>query len=85
MVIKNGKIFGTDGVFRKGSIFVSENKIAEIIYDDSGESVCADSPFWYACHEKTSMENTVDAADCYIIPGMIDIHLHGCNGYDLCD
>lgn len=85
MVIKNGKIFGTDGVFRKGSIFVSENKIAEIIYDDSGESVCADSPFWYAFHEKTSMENTVDASDCYIIPGMIDIHLHGCNGYDLCD
>ena len=85
MVIKNGKIFGADGVFRKGSIVISENKIAEIIYDDCGESVTADSPFWYACHEKTLTENTLDALGCYIIPGMIDIHLHGCNGYDLCD
>lgn len=27
----------------------------------------------------------IDATDCYIIPGLIDIHLHGACGYDFCD
>jgi len=27
----------------------------------------------------------IDAADMYVIPGLIDIHLHGCGGYDFCD
>ena len=26
-----------------------------------------------------------DAADCYVIPGLTDIHFHGCVGYDFCD
>lgn len=28
---------------------------------------------------------TVDAAGCYLIPGLVDIHFHGCVGYDFCD
>lgn len=27
----------------------------------------------------------IDGKGCYAIPGLIDIHLHGCKGYDLCD
>lgn len=27
----------------------------------------------------------LDGEGCYAIPGLIDIHLHGCKGYDLCD
>lgn len=27
----------------------------------------------------------IDGEGCYAIPGLIDIHLHGCQGYDLCD
>lgn len=27
----------------------------------------------------------VDAAGCYAIPGLVDIHFHGCVGYDFCD
>lgn len=26
-----------------------------------------------------------DASGCYAIPGLIDIHLHGCLGADICD
>ena len=26
-----------------------------------------------------------DAEDCYVIPGLTDIHFHGCMGYDFCD
>ena len=28
---------------------------------------------------------TIDAAGCYAIPGLVDIHFHGCVGYDFCD
>lgn len=27
----------------------------------------------------------IDAAGCYAIPGLTDIHFHGCMGYDFCD
>ncbi len=30
-------------------------------------------------------EEIIDAAGCYILPGLVDIHFHGCAGYDFCD
>lgn len=27
----------------------------------------------------------IDAAGCYVVPGFVDIHFHGCVGADLCD
>lgn len=27
----------------------------------------------------------LDARGCYVVPGLIDIHVHGCKGVDLCD
>lgn len=27
----------------------------------------------------------IDAKGCYVLPGLIDLHFHGCNGYDFCD
>ncbi|MEG2233208.1 MAG: N-acetylglucosamine-6-phosphate deacetylase [Oscillospiraceae bacterium] len=27
----------------------------------------------------------IDASDCYAIPGLVDIHFHGCVGHDFCD
>ncbi len=27
----------------------------------------------------------IDASGCYAIPGLVDIHFHGCVGYDFCD
>lgn len=37
-----------------------------------------------ACEEKSG-EEIVDAEGCYVIPGLIDVHFHGCVGYDFCD
>lgn len=30
-------------------------------------------------------DEVFDAEDCYVIPGLIDIHFHGCMGRDFCD
>lgn len=31
------------------------------------------------------MEEVIDGDGCFAIPGLIDIHFHGCKGYDFCD
>ena len=30
-------------------------------------------------------EKVVDGSGCYLIPGLTDIHFHGCMGKDFCD
>lgn len=37
------------------------------------------------CDEKVSDKTVMDAAGCYAIPGLTDIHFHGCVGHDFCD
>lgn len=32
-----------------------------------------------------SSDEIIDASDCYVIPGLVDIHFHGCIGHDFCD
>ncbi len=29
--------------------------------------------------------NVIDCTGCYLLPGLCDIHMHGCAGYDICD
>lgn len=33
----------------------------------------------------TNNSYTIDADNCYVMPGLTDIHFHGCAGYDFCD
>ncbi len=35
--------------------------------------------------ESAEDSTVLDGAGCYLIPGLIDIHFHGCVGYDFCD
>lgn len=37
--------------------------------------------------EKTAdvEEEVIDGEGCYAIPGLVDLHFHGCKGYDFCD
>lgn len=37
------------------------------------------------CKEKADDSQVIDASGCYAIPGLTDIHFHGCMGYDFCD
>ena len=30
-------------------------------------------------------DDTIDGEGCYAIPGLVDIHIHGCKGADFCD
>ncbi len=37
------------------------------------------------CEEQVRDAQVIDASGCYAIPGLTDIHFHGCMGYDFCD
>lgn len=69
MIIKGKKIYTEDGNFCETMIKVN-NGIIEMV----GNGLCADAG-----------EEMVDAKGRYVIPGLVDIHFHGCMGVDFCD
>ena len=72
MIIKNGLIFTEENIFKKGNIEIENGRIKAIVFDNSASS-------------ENSSPECFDATDCYVIPGLIDLHLHGAMGCDLCD
>lgn len=71
MIIKGNRIFGEEGQFFAGSIRIEDGKFTEIRKE---EIIPAKEG-----------EEVLDAGENMIIPGLVDIHFHGCKGVDFCD
>lgn len=56
----SGNVFMSDGVFRKGTVYIGNGRIKKVVQGANDQEV-------------------------NIIPGLVDIHFHGCAGYDFCD
>ncbi len=67
--IKNGRVFRETGCFEQASVYMAGERIVE-----RAEYLASPLP-----------QETVDARGLYVIPGLTDIHLHGCMGSDCCD
>ena len=61
-------------IIKNGKIFTEEGTFVE-------KNLCIDGD------KISSTENgeVIDATGLYVIPGLTDIHFHGCVGYDFCD
>lgn len=70
MIIKDANIFTQDNRFVKGSVVVENGRFVNI----------AEQPE----HTGEVME-VIEAKGLYMIPGLVDIHFHGCMGADMCD
>lgn len=70
MIIKNGLVFSENNTFQPLTITTKEDLISQI----SGDSANAEAT-----------DCVFDASDCFVIPGLTDIHFHGCDGHDFCD
>lgn len=70
MIIKNVKLYREDKTFRKGSIVIQNGKFVEVSEEDL---------------EDKKDEEVIDGGNCYALPGLIDLHFHGCVGHDFCD
>ncbi|MBQ8814453.1 MAG: N-acetylglucosamine-6-phosphate deacetylase [Lachnospiraceae bacterium] len=75
MKICNAKVY-QNGKFSRGDISIRGERFASV---ERTETV--------SVPEKTgdNEEMTIDALGLLAIPGLVDIHFHGCVGYDMCD
>lgn len=70
MRIDGGKVF-VDGVFKDANLLCEGETISAVCYR---KGIAA-----FPHHE------AFDARGCYVIPGLIDLHFHGCMGHDFCE
>ena len=71
MLITNGRIFLEDGAFHSGTLRIRGEYI-EGFSGESGES-------------GRKKETVLDAGGCLVVPGFVDIHIHGCGNRDFSD
>ncbi|MBD5456514.1 MAG: N-acetylglucosamine-6-phosphate deacetylase [Lachnospiraceae bacterium] len=65
-------------IIKNASVFTEDGRfMLKDIYIEGGEFV--DSA------QKVSDKEEIDASGCYAIPGLTDLHFHGCVGHDFCD
>ena len=74
MLIKNALVYREDFRFQRGFIQIKDGRIVKI-GDEQGESML----------QTAEAEEVIDAGGCHVIPGLIDMHFHGCMGADFCD
>ena len=84
MKICNAKVY-RDGVFSAGDIAISgERFVAEAERNAKCENGLSDKAAEVS--ETTACgDMIIDADGLLAIPGLVDIHFHGCVGYDMCD
>lgn len=80
IIITNGKAYLPDYHFHTATIEIEKECITQVSTNDS---TYLSSP--HGITDSDSPCEILDAANCYIIPGLIDIHFHGCAGVDFCD
>lgn len=74
MIIRGGEIFTENGTFKKGNLTIKAGKITEIDFETLDKE-----------NNDTINETVLDAQKYYVLPGFVDIHMHGCLGVDFCD
>ena len=92
MIIDNVKVYTESGKFVLGGIITQGDTITAVYTEKEKEvtfkkmNMTADSS---AQKEKLTenviTENVIDGKGVYAIPGLIDLHFHGCMGDDFCD
>lgn len=71
MIIKNALVFTLEQGFVKKDVRISGGRFIAI--EDS------------LVQERDSVEEVLDARGNYLIPGLVDVHFHGCAGHDFSD
>lgn len=92
MIIKNARVFTEDNCFVYGDVAVEDGRFTEVPQaadncKDGNKCTRGKAP------EENSVKNNegnsdgkiLDASGLILIPGLVDIHFHGCRGADMCD
>jgi len=71
MKIRNASVYTSYGNFEQLDVLIHDGMIQDVTPKDGLKNIEDDV--------------TVDGTGMYLIPGLTDIHFHGCVGYDFCD
>lgn len=83
MLIKNGLVFTEHFTFEPLQVYTDTAYITALTpAKNNSDSDTVASP-----HSDSLTDNSdvFDATGCYVLPGLTDIHFHGCNGHDFCE
>ena len=86
VIIKNGEIFCRDGSIKRGSLYIEGGRIVKVCIQNT--MACTenyDTGRAGVKQRRPECAEILDASGMYVIPGLIDIHIHGCMGADVCD
>lgn len=75
MIIKNARVFTEDGSFMQGDVVVKDGCFDSVLERTADTDAANDS----------TQQEIIDASGLIMIPGLVDIHFHGCMGADMCD
>ena len=70
MIIDNVYVYTANKIFVKGGIVLVGDKIMRVYEEEDAPKLTG---------------NVIDGKGNYAIPGLIDLHFHGCKGDDVCD
>ena len=70
MIIDNVYVYTANKIFVKGGIVLDGDKIMRVYEEEDAPKLTG---------------NVIDGKGNYAIPGLIDLHFHGCMGDDFCD
>lgn len=87
MIIDNVKVYTEAETFVPGGIVTEKDKITEIYTEQERENIFKKLNIdTEAEMQKEKLAgNIIDGNGAYAIPGLIDLHFHGCMGDDFCD
>lgn len=94
MIIKNARVFTEDNCFIYGDVSVEVGRFKEVPRTADNCKDDGNKCTWGKATEEGSVKNTykgnsdgkiLDASGLIMIPGLVDIHFHGCMGADMCD
>lgn len=78
MIIQNAFVFTLNQGFVKKDVWIKDGHFAEIS-DDLARTQSE------VLEAERKMGGVIDAEGNYLIPGLVDVHFHGCAGYDFSD
>lgn len=66
--------------FLNGNVFTPEGTFEEKSLYVTDNKITSEEEY-----NSKELDEVVDVTDCYVLPGLIDIHFHGCKKVDFCD
>ena len=93
-IIRNVKVFLPDRRFHRGAIVTKGETIDRVYIQGNGDRMYEVSSGGLQIEDPTpggedfvlpERGDVLDGQGAYAIPGLIDLHFHGCRGFDFCD